>query len=337
MKISYLDKFKGTLIGVAIGDTLGYPFEGQLRSEIYSYFDNFENFIGKNKSKFSTFSDDTQLTLHVARALIRGNGFNTNNFINEFVLWLDDPPIGPGYGCLSSAKKLKYGVSWEEAASKSGGNGATMRISPIGLFYCRDIKGLIRAAQDSCSITHSHPAASAGALVIARAISYLIFQDPKVGFAIDEFFNVIKTPLANSSNDIWQAFKAILEKVEKSLHLEIETGLVKFSQVGVNPPYFIEEYMGKAFVHPYTLSTVACAIFVFLKNLNSFKECIYELSTSGGDCDTVGAIGGSLAGAFFGLGKIPRNLMDLVKNLKKILLISEELYSTFVKRYASEL
>ena len=44
-----LDKFQGSLIGVALGDTLGRPFEGKLRSEIYSNFNKFEEFIQNNK------------------------------------------------------------------------------------------------------------------------------------------------------------------------------------------------------------------------------------------------------------------------------------------------
>ncbi|MFW9952698.1 MAG: ADP-ribosylglycohydrolase family protein, partial [Candidatus Thorarchaeota archaeon] len=86
-------------------------------------------------------------------------------------------------------------------------------------------------------------------------------------------------------------------------------------------------------VHPYTLSTVVCAIFIFLKYLSSFRECIYDLATAGGDCDTIGAIGGSLAGAYFGLRNIPEDLIKLVKNSNKILLLSSELYNKHKERY----
>lgn len=109
--------------------------------------------------------------------------------------------------------------------------------------------------------------------------------------------------------------------------------MIKFSQSGVKSPYFIEQFLGKAFVHPYTISTVVCAIFIFLKKINSFKDCIYELSTTGGDSDTVGAIGGGLAGVYFGMKKIPDELIKLVKNYKRILKISEKLFEIFKDRY----
>jgi len=330
--LDLLDKFSGTILGVAIGDTLGQPFEGWLREKIQSKVNNFQEFVMKNKKLFNSYTDDTQLTIHTARALIEGTGFNIDNFVKAYVNWLDDPPIGPGYGCLISIKKLKYGIPWKEAASNSGGNGTAMRISPIGLFYINEPEELKKVAYQSSLITHSHPAAAASAIVVACAISYLASKNPEEGFSIDEFFNTIIDSIANSHEPIWNEFISILKKVKENVGTPTNSGLIKFSQIGVKSPFFIEEYFGKAFVHPYAISTVACAIFIFINKLNSFEECIYELAGAGGDSDTVGAIGGSLAGAFFGMKNIPIELVDLLKNKRLILNISEELYQKFKER-----
>ncbi|MFW9782903.1 MAG: ADP-ribosylglycohydrolase family protein [Candidatus Heimdallarchaeota archaeon] len=334
MSLDLLDKFQGTLIAVAIGDTLGHPFEGKLRRKIHSYFKDFDEFIKEYKDVFRTYTDDTQLTIHTAKALIQGNGFNIQNFVSEYVRWLDDPPIGPGYGCISSIRKLKYGIPWKQAASNSGGNGTAMRISPIGLYYCTNMKGLKTSAIKSSILTHSHPAASAGAIVIASAIAFLINKDPESSFSMDEFFDIIISSISGSQEEIWDEFIEILEKLKSNLDMPIEAGLIRFSQIGVKSPYFFEEYLGQAFVHPYTISTVTCSLFLFLKNLSSFKDCIYELATAGGDSDTAGAIGGSLAGAYFGLKHIPEELIKLVKGNKKILKLAENLYQSFLKRYS---
>ncbi len=331
--INYLDKFKGTLFGVAIGDTLGQPFEGWLRERITSRVHNFENFLKTNKNIFKTYTDDTQLTLHTARALIEGSGFDFDYLIKEYVNWLDDPPIGPGYGCLSSIQKLKYGISWQQAASNSGGNGTVMRVAPIGLFYCKDISELKKAAYNSSIITHSHPAASAGAIVIARAISYLIEIDPSNGFDTHEFMKILVESISNSNDSIWDEFIEILKKVENSIGISLESGIIKFSQAGVKSPYFIEQYLGKAFVHPYAMSTVACALFIFLRTLRSFEKCIYALAGAGGDSDTVGAVGGSLTGAYFGFENISSELVNLVKKKSNILEIAQELYFRFEEKY----
>ena len=333
MTIEYLDKFKGTLLGVAIGDTLGRPFEGLIRIRIHSQFETFKQFIVDNKKLFKTYTDDTQLTLHTAQALIDGWGFKVEYLIREFIRWLDDPPIGPGFGCLSSIQKLKYGIDWREAASKSGGNGTAMRVSPIGLYYCKDPTALEHAAITSSLITHSHPAASAAALVISKAIAYLIDKSPNNKISIDKFFEYITAPLVNSHNAIWQEFIEVLNTLKENLETPLEAGLIKFSQVGVKSPFFIEEYLGKAFVHPYAISTVACAIFIFLKCVTSFEKCIYELATAGGDSDTVAAIGGSLAGSYFGFKEIPLDLINLVRDNQKIIKVSEDLYEKFKQRY----
>ena len=326
MKLDYLDKFSGTLLGVAIGDTLGQPFEGWLREQIHSKVKNFQEFVVKNNKLFNTYTDDTQLTIHTARALIEGSGFDIDSIVRAYINWLDDPPIGPGYGCLVSIKKLKYGISWKEAASNSGGNGTAMRVSPIGLFYHNEPEVLKKTAYQSSIITHSHPAASASAIVIASAISYLVDKNPEEGFSLDEFFNTIIDSIVDSHVPIWNEFISILKKVKENVGTPINSGLIKFSQIGVKSPFFIEEYLGKAFVHPYAISTVACAIFIFINKLNSFEDCIYELASAGGDSDTVGAIGGSLAGAYFGMENIPVELIDLLKNKKIILKISADLY-----------
>ena len=329
---NYIDKFQGCLLGVAIGDTLGKPFEGKLREGIHSQFSAFGKFVQENKKLFDTYTDDTQLTLHTAQALIDGNGFKLDSLIAEYVEWLDDPPIGPGYGCISAIRKLRYGVPWKEAASNSGGNGSAMRVSPIGLFYMNNMKALKEAAIGSSVITHSHPAASCAAVVVARAIAYLVKQTPKLGFSVDEFFRELLESIQDSQEEVWQEFIVILQKVKDNLNVPLISGLIKFSQIGVYEPYFIQEYLGKAFVHPYALSTVACSLFVFLKTLNSFEDCIYALSTAGGDCDTIGAIGGSLAGAYFGKDNTPDRLIKLVKNHKKILKIASKLHDTFQNR-----
>jgi ADP-ribosyl-[dinitrogen reductase] hydrolase len=326
---AYLDKFGGTLFGVAIGDTLGKPFEGWLRDQIRSEVSEIEDLLHSRKFELSTFTDDTQLTLHTAEALISSSGFNIHDTIREYIKWLDDPPIGPGMGCLSAIQKLKHGFSSREAASDSGGNGTAMRISPIGLLYCNDIKGLINAAQQCSLLTHTHPGATVSAIVIARAIAFLVNIDQCDAFPTHDFFQALKDAISGSKFKEWDEMISILDKVYQNLGSSLYSGLIKFSQIGVKSPYFIEEYLGKAFVHPYAISTVACSLFIFLKNLESFEQCIFELSTAGGDSDTVGAIGGSLAGAYFGLKLIPPRLIDIIKEKKKIEDTSIRLHSTF--------
>ncbi len=325
------DKFIGTLLGTAIGDTLGVPFEGQIREQIIRYFDDFDDFIDKNRSIFRTYSDDTQLTIHTAKAIIKANGIEEKSLIDEFIKWLDALPIGPGFGCLSSIKTLRNGVPWKQAASNSGGNGTAMRISPIGLFYSNNIEQLKKAASLNSNITHSHPAAEAGARVVASSIAFLLYKDPNKGFSINEFFQTIINVISDKKDRIWEEFIEILNDLQTNLDMDLIDGLKKYAQIGVKSPFYIKSLENKCFVHPYTISTVVCALFIFLKNLDSFKKCIYILPTVGGDTDTCGAIGGSIAGSYFGFKNIPEKLIALVQNSKEIIQLGKELYQVSLR------
>ncbi|MBD3197910.1 MAG: hypothetical protein GF317_22855 [Candidatus Lokiarchaeota archaeon] len=333
MKIDYLDKFKGTLLSVALGDTLGRPFEGKLMDEIHQKFDNIEDYIKLNKKLFKGYTDDTQLTLHLLKSLLQGKGFNIEYLISEFAKWIDDPPINPGYGSLTAIKKLKYNIPWQKAATTSGGNGTAMRVSPLGLLYSMDLNTLIDTARKSSIITHSNPAATSAAIIIARAVAFLVNKTTKIKFSINEFIDKLILSISHIEPTIREEFVENLEKLKHITNIPIKSGLIKFSQIGVKPPYFLEQYLGKAFIHPYAMSTTICSLFIFLKNLQSYKGCIFSLVTAGGDTDTAGAIGGSLAGAYYGFSHIPNELTGLVNNKKTILSLSEELYNLFRKKY----
>jgi ADP-ribosylglycohydrolase len=339
MKSDYLNKFKGTLIGLTIGDILAHPFRGKLRTEIASEFNFFENnedfeefekFLLNNKRKFKTYTNNTQLALHLSEALIKANGFDIKQILREFLIWMEDPPIGSCYGTLSTMKKIKNGVLWNKAASNSGGSGTLSRAVPIGLYYNKDLNQLRIAAKKSSSLTHTHPAASIGAIILARTIAYLLTKTKETGFSIDDFSKELISSISNSAiNDkIKEEYIENLNKLTSNLSISVQSGLIKFSQIGVNSPYFIEDYLGKAFIHPYVMSTVLCSLFLFLKNRASFKKCILNFASTGGG-STVGAVGGALAGAYFGYSEIPHNLLKFLKNRKKILTIAERLFNKF--------
>ncbi|MBY9005344.1 MAG: ADP-ribosylglycohydrolase family protein [Candidatus Lokiarchaeota archaeon] len=318
---------------MAIGNTLGSPFKGKLREEILLKFKDFNDFLSKNRNLFKTYTDDTQLTLHLTEALIQGNGFRIDNTIKEFILWLYDPPISPSYERLTTIRKLERGIEYRNASTKSKGNGSISRVAPIGLFYSNNIELLKKTAELSSMITHSDPTAIAGSILIARAISYLIkLQDNNI-FPINDFFNILIPSISNIDENTQGEYIGALEKLRENLDLSANAGLIKFSQIGVKSPFFIEEYLGKAFIHPYSVSTIICVIFIFLNNLDSFEQSIISFITAGGDTDTVGTIGGGLAGAYFGYKNISTDLIKLVKNRKYILDLSERFYKTYLSQF----
>ena len=130
-------KLRGYLWGSACGDALGMPVEFWPRETILSkYGEAGIQDIPKN----GFWTDDTQMMLAIANALIRGSKLSINELMEivteEFISWMDDPGIAPGDTCLYGARKLKNGIHWSESGKVgSKGCGSVMRSGIIGFVY----------------------------------------------------------------------------------------------------------------------------------------------------------------------------------------------------------
>ncbi len=306
-------------MGTGVGDALGQPIEGYTRAYLE------KNCIDIPKLYRGRYTDDTQLTLAIAESLIRGQGHNPDILSKRFVEWLDEPPIGPGRGCLIAIHNLKEGVHWSESGSDSGANGCAMRVSPIGLFYHDDIKMLIKAASESSLMTHTHWAAISSGIVVARAVAFLVVNDD---LDVNDFLNSI----ANSIKDPdYKEFRVNILKLKNYLGETHKNALLELGLLGVKPPFFHPSMVGVGIVHPYAMSTVLSALFCFLKTPNDFKKSVLEAVTGGGDTDSVGAICGAISGTWNGIDEIPKEWINGLIDNKKIQAIGENLWETYLK------
>ena len=152
-------KFLGSLVGTAIGDSLG---AGGTR-----------------------YTDDTAMMIGVAESLIDNKGFNAENMTQTFIKNYEaEPWRGYGFGPPIIFKMIKSGVGRKEAAEKiyaggSYGNGSAMRIAPIGLFYYDNPGQLRKIAYQSSQITHSHRLGMEGAALQARAVALAVKIEPE--------------------------------------------------------------------------------------------------------------------------------------------------------------
>ena len=96
-------RFEGCFLGLAVGDALGEPWEFHLRTAIEPY-DIMTTYRGR-------VTDDTMMTIALAKALIEGEGYRRDKVVEQFVKWLDDTGKAPGIGCLSACRRS---VTWRE-------------------------------------------------------------------------------------------------------------------------------------------------------------------------------------------------------------------------------
>jgi len=280
----------GSMLGTALGDSVGLYYEGLSRQKIAKKNPNFgqiDLIFGKG-----LFSDDTEHTIIVAQCLIES--FYDEELFRKLLakrmqLWFLALPAGIGFatmrGILKSFFLKKSGVF-------SAGNGPAMRSSLIGIMFGNDNERLKEFIKINTYLTHTDPKAYYGALTVAKA-TYLTAIDNR-----GRFFGTMKKLVKD------EEFHKLLTEIEDSLELTT----MEFAQrLGLEKG-----------VSGYIYHTLPIAIHSWLRNGNDIKQAIIDVIKCGGDTDTTGAIVGGIMGA--GTKSFPKewseNIIDYPRNLK---------------------
>lgn len=184
------EKCKGAMLATAIGDAMGWPNEprSKNRAKNPKVADHFVEWTRSSnnprwhdeKILAGEYSDDTQLTLSVARSIISGD-WEKSFSEKELPFWLDYERGGGG-ALLRAAKSCKENKLqlWQTTFTKgyfnAGGNGSAMRILPhvIAAANTSNISSLMLDIIKDTLVTHGHPRAFLGATCYAYALDYLL-------------------------------------------------------------------------------------------------------------------------------------------------------------------
>ncbi len=169
-------KYKGCLLGLAVGDALGMPVEGARASSIRSRLGKVTDFLPApwRNLQAGQWTDDTRMMLCHAHSIADTGRVDPEDIAARFLAWMEGNDWrGMGNATYCSIKRLQEGVSpleSGETGERAAGNGTAMRIAPIALLYCRDLETLRVETETASIITHNNPEAVAG----SRAVSYAI-------------------------------------------------------------------------------------------------------------------------------------------------------------------
>jgi len=295
-------KFLGALVGTAVGDALGAGFEGwrsvsgdEIRREAEA-------------RAVLRYTDDTHMMIGVTESLVANRGFNGQHMALRFAENYEREPFrGYGPGPPRVFRMIREGAVWDRVASGlygggSFGNGAAMRMAPVGVFYYDDPRHLREVAEKSGQITHAHPLGKEGGVLQAYAVGLAAAADAAVGLQDRDFLRA----LADFTEH---------EAYGNKLNLMAELlGTGSRDQVVGGLGHGVE-----------ALQSVPTAIFSFLSHMQSYEEAVTYAVSLGGDTDTIAAMTGAISGAYLGEEAIPVAWRQRLENRHYIVELAEKL------------
>ncbi|RLB41993.1 MAG: hypothetical protein DRH12_06795 [Deltaproteobacteria bacterium] len=298
------EKFIGAMIGSALGDAIGeLAFQYHTKNALLK---------AVHRSSILRYTDDTAMAIGLAESLVERGDVDQEHIGERFRFnyeaepWRGYASGPPTIFSLVSRRNVRYVEAARSLFGGEGslGNGAAMRIVPVGIFF-HGSNHLLEKARQSAEVTHAHPVGMDGAAIQAMAISMAVDMDPSEAFSWPEMLN----------NLIKEAkTKEIKEKLTEVKNLLDQRSSPENAARKIGRSVAVHESM------PF-------AIYSFLRHPESFDSCLMCAVLNGGDRDTLGAMAGAISGAYLGIGDIPGEWISRLENRGYIQELATKLYT----------
>lgn len=172
-----LQRARAAFLGLAIGDALGASVEFLTPSEIRSAYGVHRDIVGGGwlHLKAGRVTDDTEMSLCIARAIDVEGGWSLRRVAENFAAWVRACPVDVGNTCLAGVRRFIHkGTLQVPPGDWHGGNGAAMRMVPVALFTLGDTALLEQYTLEQARLTHHHPLSDAGTFLVGRLIHQAI-------------------------------------------------------------------------------------------------------------------------------------------------------------------
>ncbi|PHN02485.1 ADP-ribosylglycohydrolase family protein [Flavilitoribacter nigricans] len=286
-----------SLKGVSIGDAFGESFFGETDA-ILSQIQ--QRRLPPTRWEFT---DDTVMAIAVFEQLEACGEIDQDQLARQFAI-NHDKDVNRGYGATARRilREIGAGGDWRAIAQNvfsgmgSMGNGASMRVSPIGAFHFDDLERVRTLAIRSAEVTHTHVEGISGAIAVAVATA-LATQIKMNGRSItpEAFIETVAGMLPDSDTRA---------KIRKSM--------------AIPPDYHIETVKtilgnGSQITAP---DTVPFAIWCAAHHLNDFAAALWRAVAALGDRDTIGAIVGGITIMSSAEANVPAAWVDAVEDVE---------------------
>lgn len=340
------DKIRGSLIGGAIGDALGYPVEfidsfkgiqsqygerGITRLEV-RWTETDAVSIGK-----AVVSDDTQMTLFTAngllnapilgiepkfaicRAYLEWLETQTGQHKGKAECWIRDIPElncrrAPGNTCITSLRDIKKG---RDPINNSKGCGGVMRVAPVPLYAAVDnrmsVTDAALLAGDAAEITHQNPLGFIPAALVSHVIYRLMLDEAPSKLTLEGYIREGMKSMEKLYPQYPADVKCMGELCQKAITLadNSSSDLENIETIG-------EGWTGE--------ETLAIALYCCIRHFDCFEDAMIAAVNHGGDSDSTGAVTGNILGAVVGYEAIPQFFKDDLELHDVILHMADDIY-----------
>ncbi len=280
-RLDPLERYRGSLLGLAAGDALGAPLEGTPPGKYVPL--GLDDMVGGGPFDLEVgeWTDDTSMALCLAESLLERRGFDPVDQLERYCRWAREGHLSSTGGCFDIGGTVLTALLRFEQTNQpycgssdpmTAGNGSIMRLAPVPLFYTRKPQEAIEKAGESSRTTH-------GAATAVDACRYLgaLLVGAVNGASKEELLSERYSPVPG----YWKQHPLVKEIDE------IATGSFKRRR----PP----EIRGTGYV----VESLEAALWA-LHSSSSFREGCLLAVNLGDDADTTGAVYGQLAGALYG-------------------------------------
>ena len=340
------DRFRGCMVGLACGDALGMPVETLTAAQILEATGGrgVTGYLAPLQRRFHStallkpgqWTDDTQLSLAIARSLIHCGEFDLDDIAAEHVLEYHKVRRGWGGSTTRGIAELadgrrKPGAPVLVPEAHGLGNGVAMKIAPLALFDAftcdegRDceyhdqhaVTAFRGTVHELASLTHRDPCATHGAAAIAAAVFHAVgiagnepakFREPHQEF-LSWAAAETHWPCPTHGHALYDACHLALGE-DAVFRRE---GILRRTQSDVRESV------------PFVLAT--CCM-----HLSSFRNGVLAAVNGGGDTDSNGAMVGAILGALHGFSAIPPEWAEDLEAHDEIIALADQLFELVCSR-----
>jgi len=299
------DQSIGALLGMALGDSLGFLVAGEAPKYCADFArhaldDDEPPWLEKDGFAFGQYAIDTQLTRELAASMIEVRGFDPAPYAARIVKLFDDErQIAAGAATTHAAHRLVQGMVWAQAGepAPAAGNGGAVRAVAIGLSFA-DPAARSGAAAMQAKITHHDVRVHAAAQLVAEAV-FAIASEPELTRAtlLERLGDTVEALDPRLASSVRSLERVLVQPPARAAAMLAPAGFVE--RDGFEPAQTIT-----AFATP----SVLYALHAFLRSPDDPHAVLVTALSAGGDTASLGALAGALVGARVGISRLGERL-----------------------------